>query len=268
MTRRSIGLTMVGFGLSVIYGLVLIIYLYAFIVSFFNETGILNSSLNLGKFESIADFQRHAIIFWVLFFPQFIGLIAVLALKEWGRKLVIVMNGILSMYFLYVMGFESKSINSRDLSLVLIYVSVVVFFSWSKIKEQFQGKSGRRKILIIDDDKGLLKMMKVNLATHGFEVLTAFTGEKGLAMAQSIHPDLIILDVILPGIKGRDVCSKLKENPKTQHIPVIFLTAKNSPDDVKAELALGAVTHLTKPLDSHKVLEEIRHVLNTMGLPS
>lgn len=261
MAKRSMGLTTVGYGLSVIYGVGLMTYLYAFVISFSNEQAVLSSSLFTGKFQNIAEFQRHAVIFWALFFPQFIGLIAVLMLKDWGRKLVIFMNILLSLYFFFIMVFESKSVDLRNLSLVLIYVSVILFFSWSKIKEQFQNAAKRKVILIVDDDKGLLKMMKVNLATHGFDVLTAFTGEKGLEMAQKMNPDLIILDVILPGIKGREVCAKLKRNPKTQSIPVMFLTAKNSPDDVKAELELGAVTHLTKPLDSHKVLEEIRHVL-------
>lgn len=262
MAKRSIGLTTVGYGLSVIYGLGLAVYLGAFIVSFLNERAVLDSSLFVGRFQNIGEFQRHAVIFWALFFPQFIGLIGVLMLKEWGRRLVIAMNAVLSVYFLSVMIFESKSPDLRNLSLVLIYVSVILFFSWPKIKEQFQAAARRKTILIIDDDKGLLKMMKVNLATHGFDVLTALTGEKGLEIAQKLSPDLIILDVILPGIKGREVCARLKRNPKTQEIPVIFLTAKNSPDDVKAELELGAVTHLTKPLDSHKVLDEIRHVLN------
>ena len=133
---------------------------------------------------------------------------------------------------------------------------------WSKITGQLNKSKKRKRILIIDDDKSLLALMKGNLSPGGFDVLTAMTGEKGIEMAKKIGPDLIFLDVILPGIKGREVCAKLKEDPKTRDIPVIFLTAKNSPDDVKAELELGAITHLTKPLDSQKMLEEVRHILH------
>ena len=135
---------------------------------------------------------------------------------------------------------------------------------WLKIKETFQRDSttSKKKILIIDDDKGLLKMMRVNLTAKGFDVLIAETGEKGLQIAKRQKPDLIILDVILPGIKGREVCAKLKKDAQTQNIPVIFLTAKNSPDDIRAELEVGGVSHLTKPLDSHQVLLEVNKVFN------
>ncbi|HLD69526.1 MAG TPA: response regulator [Candidatus Omnitrophota bacterium] len=119
-----------------------------------------------------------------------------------------------------------------------------------------------KKILVIDDDKGFLKMVRVNLINSGFDVLTADTGEKGIQLAQKKNPDLILLDVLLPGIKGREVCVKLKQDKATSSIPVMFLTAKDSPDDVKAEMEVGAVTHLTKPVDLKRLILEIKHILN------
>ena len=119
-----------------------------------------------------------------------------------------------------------------------------------------------KKILIIDDDHGLLKVLQVNLASHGFTVFTAETGEDGLELIKKNPPDLVLLDVILPGIKGREVCKCIKEDPKTKNIPVVFLTAKDSPDDITAELKLGAIAHLTKPIDFQRLLSELRKILD------
>ena len=117
-----------------------------------------------------------------------------------------------------------------------------------------------KTILVVDDDKGLVKMLETGLAIKGYRVLSANTGEAGLAMAQSAPIDLILLDVILPGMKGRQVCLKLKENEKTKNIPVVFLTAKHSPDDVKAELAAGAIAHITKPIDLSQLISLVQKV--------
>ena len=119
-----------------------------------------------------------------------------------------------------------------------------------------------KKILIVDDDPGLLKILQVNLISHGFTVLTAETGEQGLELIKKDPPDLVILDVILPGIKGREVCKRIKEDSKTKDIPVIFLTAKDSSDDIAAELKLGAIAHLTKPIDFQRLLLELRKILD------
>ena len=116
-------------------------------------------------------------------------------------------------------------------------------------------------ILIVDDDKGLLKVIRAGLMFNGYDAYTAATGEKGLQLAKKKKPNLIILDVILPGIKGREVCARLKEDSETKDIPVIFLTAKDSPDDVKAELEVGAISHLTKPINTQQLIAEIRKIL-------
>lgn len=118
-----------------------------------------------------------------------------------------------------------------------------------------------KTILVVDDDKGLIKMLETGLATKGYTVLAANTGEGGLQIAQNKAIDLILLDVILPGVKGRQVCAKLKENPVTRDIPVVFLTSKNSPDDIKAELAAGAIAHITKPVDLHELFKKLEEVL-------
>ncbi len=122
-------------------------------------------------------------------------------------------------------------------------------------------KNSKKCILVVDDDRALLKMVRSGLMYQGYDVHTASSGEKGLRTAQQKKPDLIILDVLLPGIKGREVCSRLKEDNETKDIPIVFLTAKNSPDDVRAELEAGAIAHLTKPVSIQGLVNEIQKIL-------
>jgi putative two-component system response regulator len=121
--------------------------------------------------------------------------------------------------------------------------------------------SAIKKVLIIDDEKMLHSMLKSVLGAHDIEVISAFTGEEGLLMAASQKPNLIFLDVIMPGMKGREVCERLKSDPLTHDIPVLFLTAKNSEDDVQAELAAGATGHITKPINSASLVREVKKSL-------
>jgi len=115
--------------------------------------------------------------------------------------------------------------------------------------------------LVVDDDETVVKTIRPLLINHGYSVLTANNGETGLEIARTQKPDLIILDVILPGIKGREVCHELKSDPKTRNIPVIFLTAKDSPDDEAAELQAGALAHLVKPVDHKELLATLDRIL-------
>ena len=267
MAQRSKGITTIGYGLSIICGIILAFSMVALIMSFVNPEAVYNSHFFLGRFESVGEFQKFAIGLWILFLPQFVGLMALLRLKDWGRKLVIGASALTCFYFLSRMVFEFKGLESGSLLAAIAYGCVVLFFSLPGIKTQFQfqkeGSAAKQRVLIIDDDKGLLRMMKVSLLAHGFDVVTAGTGEKGIEIAKNDSPDLIILDVILPGIKGREVCARLKNETATARIPVIFLTAKNSPDDIQAELKLGAVSHLTKPLEPQQLLLEVNKVLKS-----
>ena len=117
------------------------------------------------------------------------------------------------------------------------------------------------KILIIDDEKMLHATLRPVLAANGFEVVSAYSGEEGLALVKAQAPDLIILDVIMPGIKGREVCKIMKADPATANIPVLFLTAKHSEDDVRAEIEAGAAGHITKPIHSMPLISQIKKIL-------
>lgn len=121
--------------------------------------------------------------------------------------------------------------------------------------------SASKKILIIDDERMLHAMLKPILGAHGFDVASAMTGEEGLALAASERPDLILLDVMMPRMKGREVCARLKADPQTAPIPILFLTAKDSDDDVQAELAAGAVGHITKPVNMNNFIKTVKQAL-------
>ena len=118
-----------------------------------------------------------------------------------------------------------------------------------------------KKILIIDDERMLHTMMHSVLGAHGFEVVSAMTGEDGLALASSERPDLIVLDVMMPKMKGREVCAKIKADSRLEHIPVIFLTAKDSDDDVQAEFDAGAIGHVTKPVNTSVFMKLVKRAL-------
>ncbi len=120
----------------------------------------------------------------------------------------------------------------------------------------------RPRILIVDDTKDILLVVSRRLESWGYETFTAESGEEGLRLASEQVPDLILLDIMMPKMKGRDVCTKLKADPKTQHIPVIFLTALGLPDHVKAGLDLGAEDYIVKPFEPAELKSRIEVCLN------
>ena len=122
---------------------------------------------------------------------------------------------------------------------------------------------GARKlrILVVDDTKDILAVVSRRLQSWGYEPLTAESGEEGLAIAEAQVPDLILLDIMMPKMKGRDVCARLKANPKTQRIPVIFLTALGLADHIKAGMDLGAEDYIVKPFEPAELKERITIVL-------
>lgn len=112
-------------------------------------------------------------------------------------------------------------------------------------------------IMVIDDEASLRKVVSRRLQQEGYRVLCADSGESGLRMAEEALPDLILLDIMMPKMKGRDVCAQLKANPKTAHIPVIFLTALGLADHVKAGMDVGAEDYIVKPFESTILKERI-----------
>jgi DNA-binding response OmpR family regulator len=118
------------------------------------------------------------------------------------------------------------------------------------------------KILVIDDDVGLLNLMRIGLEREGFNVVTARGGKEGLRRAYETHPDLILLDVMMPGMDGWMTCQRLRYVCDT---PIIMLTAKASRTDVVKGLSLGADDYLTKPCNLEELKARIQTVLRRSG---
>ena len=119
----------------------------------------------------------------------------------------------------------------------------------------------KKRILVVDDTKDVLQVVSRRLQSWGYEALTADSGEEGLRIAEEQLPDLILLDIMMPKLKGREVCARLKANPKTQKIPVIFLTALGLADHIKAGMDLGAEDYIVKPFEPAELKKRIAVVL-------
>ena len=119
----------------------------------------------------------------------------------------------------------------------------------------------KKKILLIEDEAELSRVIKIRLEAAGFDTISAGDGEKGLEMAHKERPDLIVLDLILPNMSGFDVCRKLKIDKEYKDIPIIVLTAKFQPNDIRFGLAMGADAYITKPYESQELLTKIREFL-------
>lgn len=119
----------------------------------------------------------------------------------------------------------------------------------------------KEKILVVDDEEDILELVRYNLSKEGYDVLCAATGEEGLNAAKESLPDLIILDLMLPGIDGLDVARALKNNDATKSIPIIMLTAKGEEADIVTGLELGADDYITKPFSPRIMIARMRAVL-------
>jgi DNA-binding response OmpR family regulator len=112
-------------------------------------------------------------------------------------------------------------------------------------------------ILIVDDTPTNLGLMVGHLETQGYRVLIAQDGEEGLQRAELTRPDVILLDVMMPGLGGVEVCHRLKSSSRTREIPVIFMTSLTDTRDKVAGFAAGAVDYVTKPLQAEEVIARI-----------
>lgn len=119
----------------------------------------------------------------------------------------------------------------------------------------------KEKILIVDDEKDIVKMLDYNLKKEGFRTVSCQDGEEALDLAVREHPDLIVLDLMLPGVDGLEVCKTLKKENKTAAIPIIMLTAKVQEADKVLGLELGADDYITKPFSPRELLARVKAVL-------
>jgi two-component system alkaline phosphatase synthesis response regulator PhoP len=119
----------------------------------------------------------------------------------------------------------------------------------------------KEHILVVEDEEDILELLRYNLAKEGFRVTGALSGEEAVRAARSTPPDLIVLDLMLPGMDGLTVCRELKMDAKTREVPIVMLTAKGEEVDIVAGLELGADDYVTKPFSPRVLLARIRAVL-------
>jgi len=122
-------------------------------------------------------------------------------------------------------------------------------------------KKNRGHILVIDDEEDIRELLKFNLENEGYSVSSVATGEEALDSVRKLFPDLIILDLMLPGIDGLEVCKKIKSDEQLQHIPVLMLTAKSEETDEVIGLELGADDYLTKPFSPRILLARLKSLI-------
>jgi phosphate regulon transcriptional regulator PhoB len=118
-----------------------------------------------------------------------------------------------------------------------------------------------KKILIVDDEKDIVDLISYNLEKEGFVTIKAYDGESALKLVKAKRPDMVILDLMLPGIRGLEVCKFIRKNPETETLPIIMLTAKGDQVDKILGLEMGADDYITKPFNVRELIARVRAVM-------
>jgi DNA-binding response OmpR family regulator len=116
-------------------------------------------------------------------------------------------------------------------------------------------------VLAVDDDPAVLRIIESQLSRHDFAVKTASNGEEALRILRDLTPAVLILDVMMDGISGYDVCHAVKLDPRLQNVPVIFLTSRGTPQDYKTGHELGAMIYMVKPLKAEKLVNLVQMLI-------
>lgn len=126
---------------------------------------------------------------------------------------------------------------------------------------QNQEKQPSLKVLVVDDEENIQELIRLGLRYEGFQVESASNGPDGISAAQRLSPDLVILDLMLPGMDGLEVCRRMRANPTTQDVPILMLTAKDEVHDRVTGLDTGADDYLTKPFDFEELVARVKAIL-------
>ena len=125
---------------------------------------------------------------------------------------------------------------------------------------------GKTKIVVVEDEADILEVIDYNLSKEGFNVSSALDGEKGLVLVQKEIPDLVLLDLMLPGIDGIEICRQLKADSATRSIAIIMVTAKGEESDIVLGLGIGADDYVLKPFRPRELIARVKSVLRRGGL--
>ena len=124
----------------------------------------------------------------------------------------------------------------------------------------------KKKIVIIEDEPDILEVLSYNLKREGFDVSHALDGIKGLALIEKVEPDLVILDLMLPGLDGLEICRRIKGGEKLKHIPVIMVTAKGEESDIVIGLGIGADDYVAKPFSPRELVARVNAAIRRSGM--
>lgn len=125
----------------------------------------------------------------------------------------------------------------------------------------------RESILVVEDEQDIQELVSYNLKRDGYDVSVVGSGEEAIAAVRKSLPDLVLLDLMLPGLDGREVCRELKGDPETRHIPVVMLTARGEESDIVAGLEMGADDYVTKPFSPKVLSARVGAVLRRRSRP-
>jgi DNA-binding response OmpR family regulator len=118
-----------------------------------------------------------------------------------------------------------------------------------------------KRILIVDDEPAIARLVKMSLSVEGYDAVTATSGFEALERVEEKKPDLVILDIMMPGMNGYEVCTQLKSKPETKNIHVVFLSARGDSGDPQRAFVLGADDYIIKPFDPDELLEKVKNLL-------
>ncbi|NLX55857.1 MAG: response regulator [Planctomycetaceae bacterium] len=124
----------------------------------------------------------------------------------------------------------------------------------------------KRSILVVEDEEDIRELVSYTLLKEGYQVASVASGEEAISVAQVKPPDLIVLDLMLPGVDGLTVCQRLRADPQTAHMAIVMLTARGEEADIVSGLNMGADDYITKPFSRNVLLARIRAVLRNKGL--
>ena len=122
-----------------------------------------------------------------------------------------------------------------------------------------------KKILIVDDEPSIIVPLQFLMEQNGYQVQVAFSGEEAMETIAAYHPDLILLDIMLPVIDGFEVCQRVRENPEFNDIRIVLLTAVGSEANIAKGLALGADAYITKPFSNTEVIGKVKELLERLA---
>lgn len=118
-----------------------------------------------------------------------------------------------------------------------------------------------KKILVVDDEPSIARLVKMSLSVEGYDVKTATSGFEAMEELEQDKPDLMVLDIMMPGMNGYEVCMEVKKKSHTKGIKIVFLTARGNPGDAQQGFSIGGDDYIIKPFDPEELLEKIKGLI-------